>query len=216
MMDSSQQQTILDGLNPQQCEAVVHGEGPLLIIAGAGSGKTRTLVHRVAYKIAQGTPPSRILLLTFTRRAASEMLRRVDSLLQCLRSSTKKAVVTAHLLCDSEGDETATAPRQVDLATPSAPPVDTTHRPSPGSFSQSVWGGTFHATAARLLRVHGPTAGLDPDFTILDRSDSEDLLDVARTELGLSKSKKRFPRKGTCLAIYSHCVNSGPGRWTKC
>ena len=50
--------------------------------------------------------------------------------------------------------------------------------------------------------------GLTPDFTILDRSDAEDLLDVVRTELGLAKTDKRFPRKGTCLAIYSHCVNA--------
>jgi len=66
----------LEGLNPAQQEAVTHGEGPLLVIAGAGTGKTKTLACRVAYLIAQGVWPDRILLLTFTRRAAAEMLSR--------------------------------------------------------------------------------------------------------------------------------------------
>ena len=64
---------VLSGLNPQQAAAVCHADGPLLIIAGAGSGKTRTLVHRVARLIDQGADPRRILLLTFTRRASAEM-----------------------------------------------------------------------------------------------------------------------------------------------
>lgn len=161
---------ILDDLNGAQRQAVQHGDGPLLIVAGAGTGKTKTLVHRVAQQIQQGIPPGRVLLLTFTRRAAAEMLRRVDGLLRQLHGSG----------CSQRG----------------------------GSFVQAVWGGTFHAIAARLLRLYAPAAGLEPAFTILDRSDSEDLLDVVRTELGLSKTDQRFPRKGTCLAIYSHCVNA--------
>ncbi|MCH2399510.1 MAG: UvrD-helicase domain-containing protein, partial [Pirellulales bacterium] len=72
---------LLEGLNAEQQEAVLHGEDPLLLIAGAGTGKTRTLVHRVAHLIHKGVDPARILLLTFTRRAASEMLRRVDEVL---------------------------------------------------------------------------------------------------------------------------------------
>ena len=160
---------ILDGLNGAQRQAVLHGEQPLLIVAGAGTGKTKTLVHRVAQLIQGGIPPGRILLLTFTRRAAAEMLRRVDALL-----------------------------RQVHGHGPQ----------SGGSRIAAVWGGTFHAVAARLLRLHAAAAGLEPAFTILDRGDSEDLLDVVRTELGLSTTHQRFPRKGTCLAIYSHCVNA--------
>ncbi|HEX7939842.1 MAG TPA: UvrD-helicase domain-containing protein, partial [Gemmatimonadaceae bacterium] len=61
-------------LNPEQLAAATHGDGPLLIIAGAGTGKTRTLVYRVAHLIERGVAPERILLLTFTRRAAAEML----------------------------------------------------------------------------------------------------------------------------------------------
>ena len=161
---------ILEGLNCEQRQAVQHGDRPLLIVAGAGTGKTKTLVHRVAHQIQQGIAPGRILLLTFTRRAAAEMLRRVDGLLRQLHGNGRQ--------------------------------------PGGGSHIQAVWGGTFHAIAARLLRLYAPAAGLEPAFTILDRGDSEDLLDVVRTELGLSKTDQRFPRKGTCLAIYSHCVNA--------
>ena len=156
---------ILKELNNEQRQAVQHGDDPLLVIAGAGTGKTRTLVHRVAHLIERGVDPSRILLLTFTRRSAGEMLRRVESLLRRLSGSHS-------------------------------------------ALSRRVWGGTFHATATRLLRKFGKAIGLDPAFTIHDRSDSEDLLDVVRTELGLPESDKRFPKKRTCLAIYSHSINA--------
>ena len=157
---------ILAGLNPQQREAATHGDGPLLIVAGAGTGKTATLVHRVAWLIGQGIDPQRILLLTFTRRAAGEMLRRVDGLL------SRQAIAGAPIR------------------------------------SAYVWGGTFHAIATRLLRAYGKSIGLAAGFTIHDRSDSEDLLNVVRTELALAKTDKRFPKKGTCMSIYSRCVNS--------
>ncbi|MGN6642308.1 MAG: ATP-dependent helicase, partial [Verrucomicrobiota bacterium] len=68
-------------LNEQQCAAVTAPPGPALVIAGAGSGKTRTLTYRVAYLLEQGIPPDRILLLTFTNKAAREMMRRVTDLL---------------------------------------------------------------------------------------------------------------------------------------
>lgn len=156
--------TLTEGLNAAQLQAATHGQGPLLIVAGAGTGKTRTLVHRVAHLIESGVDPGRILLLTFSRRAAAEMMRRVDTLL---------------------------------------------HRPGQnGSSSSQIWGGTFHAIAARLLRRFGKSIGLNPAFTIHDRADSEDLLDVIRTEQGLAKADKRFPKKATCLAIYSRAVNS--------
>jgi len=72
--------TALSGLNPEQSAAAAHADGPLLIVAGAGTGKTRTLVHRVAHLVDRGVKPERILLLTFTRRAAQEMLGRVQRL----------------------------------------------------------------------------------------------------------------------------------------
>ncbi len=166
---------LLEGLNPSQAAAAAHGSGPLLIIAGAGTGKTATLAHRVAHLIASGTPPGRILLLTFTRRAAGEMLRRVESLLRAPHGAGANGSVPG---------ATAQAPTK-------------------------VWGGTFHAVGVRLLRLHGRSIGLDPGFTILDRYDSEDLMNLVRTELGLSSRERRFPQKGTCLDIYSRCTNTG-------
>jgi DNA helicase-2/ATP-dependent DNA helicase PcrA len=145
-------------LNPEQAAAATHGEGPLLIIAGAGTGKTRTLVYRVAQLVQRGVRPERILLLTFTRRAAQEMLGRAERLV--------------------------------------------------GSAGRGVQGGTFHATAHRLLRRFGPRAGLPQDFTILDQADAEDLMQLARAQLGLADRKRRFPKKETLLYVYSRHINT--------
>jgi DNA helicase-2/ATP-dependent DNA helicase PcrA len=157
--------TSIESLNAQQREAVEAGDEPLLILAGAGTGKTNTLAHRVARLIDRGVDPSRILLLTFTRRAASEMVRRVQGI---LRRSSGAAEASAG----------------------------------------SVWGGTFHAISNRLLRIHAEALGLGPAFTVLDRSDAEDLLGEVRGELGFESNDVRFPRKSTCAAIYSRCVNA--------
>lgn len=147
-----------DDLNAEQRAAVEHGLAPLLVIAGAGSGKTKTLSCRVAHLVANGADPSRILLLTFSRRAASEMIARVGKVMAG------------------------------DVRIP--------------------WAGTFHAIGARLLRELAPVIGIDPEFTIHDRSDSADLMGMVRQELGVATGAKRFPMKGTCLAIYSRVVNA--------
>ncbi len=157
-------ESLMDQLNPAQRAAVSHGMEPLLIVAGAGTGKTATLVHRVAWLIAQGIDPSRILLLTFTRRAAAEMVQRAGALIARL-GDTKNA-------------------------------------------ASRVWGGTFHATANRLLRQFGRRIELPQDFTILDQGDAEDLMNLVRTEIVGRQKHTRFPRKGACLAIYSRCVNA--------
>ncbi len=165
----------LDKLNEQQRSAVEHGigfaedktAGPLLIIAGAGSGKTNTLAHRVAHLIVNGADPRRILLMTFSRRAASEMSRRVERI--C------KQVIGANS----------------------------------GSLTDALaWAGTFHGIGARLLRMYAEQIGLNVDFTIHDREDSADLMNLVRHELGYSRTESRFPTKGTCLSIYSRAVNS--------
>jgi len=147
-----------DDLNAEQRAAVEHGLDPLLVIAGAGSGKTKTLSCRVAHLVANGADPSRVLLLTFSRRAASEMIARVGKVMAG------------------------------DVRIP--------------------WAGTFHAIGARLLRELAPVIGIDPEFTIHDRSDSADLMGMVRQELGVATGAKRFPMKGTCLAIYSRVVNA--------
>jgi DNA helicase-2/ATP-dependent DNA helicase PcrA len=155
-------------LNPRQREAAEFGCGPLLIIAGAGTGKTNTLAHRVAHLVLSGADPARILLLTFTRRAALEMTRRTQRIVG-----------------------TAMAGRMPGAAAVRLP-----------------WSGTFHSIANRLIRRHAAAVGLDASFSVVDRGDAADLMDVLRHELGFSKSEKRFPRKDTCLAIYSHRVNT--------
>jgi len=163
----------LEKLNPQQRRAVEHGgpalgdAGPLLIIAGAGSGKTNTLAHRVAHLIVNGADPHRIMLLTFTRRAAEEMTRRVARIVASVMRARNATIADA-----------------------------------------ITWAGTFHAVGARLLREYAEAIGLDRAFTIHDREDSADLMNLARHELGFSKTERRFPTKGTCLAIYSRAVNA--------
>src|SRR5262249_57043816 len=71
-----------------------------------------------------------------------------------------------------------------------------------------AWAGTFHSVGARLLREYAEAIGLDRAFTIHDREDSADLMNLVRHDLGLSKTEKRFPTKGACLAIYSRAVNA--------
>lgn len=151
--------TFLNDLNPAQRRAATHGDGPLLIIAGAGTGKTKTLVARVAHLLERGVAPSRILLLTFTRRAAEAMLSRVSRL---------------------NGD----------------------------SSCGQIWGGTFHAVGHRLLRSYGTALGLRPNFTVMDESDSGDLMNLVRNELGLCSKDRRFPSKATLVRIYTHTVNA--------
>ncbi len=167
----------------QRAAAEADPKEPLLIIAGAGTGKTTTLAHRVAWLVASGADPGRILLLTFTRRAAAGMTRRAEHI--AARSYEAAAAVAGSGAGEAE--------------TPGARPA------SPGRIR---WSGTFHAIANRLLRMHAESVGLDPTFTVLDRSDSADLMNLVRNDLGLGRSETRFPRKGTCLAIYSHAVNT--------
>jgi DNA helicase II / ATP-dependent DNA helicase PcrA len=171
----------LDKLNGPQRKAVAYGtplaenkgfqSGPLLIVAGAGTGKTDTLAHRVAHLALHGVDPGRILMLTFTRRAAAEMRRRAQEI-------AKQALNEAL-----------------------------------GGVGQSIqqrlsWAGTFHSIGNRLLRHYARHLKLDPQFSVLDRADAADVLDGLRQELGLAAKEQRFPRKETCLQIYSYRVNT--------
>ncbi len=144
-------------LNPAQLEAITAIDGPILVIAGAGSGKTRTLVYRVARLVESGVPPESILLLTFTRKAAQEMLDRAAS-----------------------------------LADPRC---------------RFVSGGTFHSLAFKVLKSHAEALGYANSFTILDRSDMEEVLRSLIPELHMSKKGQRFPKRGTLANILSKAAN---------
>ncbi|MGW8221872.1 MAG: ATP-dependent helicase [Syntrophobacteria bacterium] len=144
-------------LNSAQYQAVTAGDGPILVVAGAGSGKTRTLVYRVAWLVEQGIAPGSILLLTFTRRAAGEMIARAASMLD--------------------------------------------HR------CQEVVGGTFHWLANRVLHRYYTYLSLQPDFVIIDRSDSEQVINVLVGNLGFRNQHQRFPKKRTIAEIFSKAVN---------
>ena len=90
----------LAGLNPQQRQAVQHVEGPLLLLAGAGSGKTRVITHRIAHLIeTRHTPGSAVLAVTFTNKAADEMRQRVNSLLSNTTTGSTPIVSTFHSFC---------------------------------------------------------------------------------------------------------------------
>jgi DNA helicase-2/ATP-dependent DNA helicase PcrA len=143
-------------LNPAQLSAVVSKEGAILVIAGAGSGKTKTLTYRVARLIEDGIPPENILLLTFTKKAAAEMLSRATRVLD--------------------------------------------------NRCEKVAGGTFHSFANIILRKYSKLLNLKNNFTILDKTDCEDIINHITGQL-FPKKEKRFPKKSTILEIYSKSVN---------
>jgi DNA helicase-2/ATP-dependent DNA helicase PcrA len=146
-------------LNPAQYEAVSALDGAYLVIAGAGTGKTRTLVYRVARLVELGYDPKSILLLTFTRKAANEMMKRASVLLD--------------------------------------------------NRCSKVNGGTFHSFANLTLRKYAKAAGVDSSFTILDQGDSEDIINLIRSQAGFISKEKRFPNKQTLEKVFSLSVNTG-------
>ncbi len=144
-------------LNPSQFQAVNMTKGPVLVIAGAGSGKTRTLTYRVARLVEEGISSSAILLLTFTRKAAQEMLKRASRLLD--------------------------------------------------NRCEGVAGGTFHSFAYSILRKYASKIGFDHGFSIIDRSDSENLISMLRKEMKGESKSGSLPRKQTLANIFSRAVN---------
>src|SRR5512137_2215926 len=145
-------------LNDEQQAVVEAGQGPVLVIAGAGSGKTRTLTWRVARLLHDGLPPDGLLLLTFTNKAAREMLRRVEEVAR----------------------------------------IDT----------RSIWGGTFHHVAHRVLRDHAEILGFERGYSILDREDSRDVMSAAIADCGLAVGARRFPKSDVLIDLVSMAVNT--------
>ncbi|OHB63943.1 MAG: hypothetical protein A2168_08890 [Planctomycetes bacterium RBG_13_50_24] len=145
-------------LNEEQLAVATAPAGPMLVVAGAGSGKTRALTYRLAWLVHSGVDPSRIMLVTFTNRAAREMLSRVEVL---VKQKTK-----------------------------------------------DIWGGTFHHIANRILRRHGKMLDISPDFTILDREDSKDLIASCVHDAGVDIRQRRFPQKSVLSAISSFIQNT--------
>src|SRR5580693_9973956 len=143
-----------DSLNEPQASAVAHTAGPLLVFAGAGSGKTRVITYRIANLVARGrVPPWRILAVTFTNKAAGEMRARLER------------------LCGA------------DLA-------------------RAFWVGTFHATCAKLLRLHGSALGVQPNFVIYDSADQKAVVARALKELALDE--RRYPPRAVLAHIHKH------------
>ncbi len=147
-----------DELNPSQYVAASAVEGAYLIIAGAGTGKTRTLVYRVSRLVELGYDPKSILLLTFTRKAANEMMNR------------------ASLLLDNR--------------------------------CSNINGGTFHSFANLTLRKYTKAVGLESSFTILDQGDSQDIINLIRSQKGFISKEKRFPNKTTLNKVFGLSVNT--------
>ncbi len=170
--------TLLEELNDEQRRAATHDGGPLLVLAGAGTGKTGTLVARAAWLRSQGIQASRILLLTFTRRAADDMLARVASL----------------------GERMA---REVEGPLGERIPMGAGQ-----TAGDRICGGTFHAIAHRIIRTHAESFSLPPEFSVIDPADMTDLLDSLRADHGLVGTERRAPRAAVCADIYSRCVNT--------
>lgn len=145
-------------LNKSQYLAATTLQDPILVIAGAGSGKTRTIIYRLAFMIENDVNPQSILLLTFTRKAANEMIRRANTLINDVRAD-------------------------------------------------NIMSGTFHSFANYILRKYYKILDILPNFTIIDTSDSEDIIDLIRQELKFDKKAKAFPKKSRIQTIISKSKN---------
>lgn len=176
---------ILRGLNPPQAEAVKTLEGPVLVLAGAGSGKTKVLTHRIANIIAHGTRPDQILAVTFTNKAAKEMRVRLWNLLEKQRQYSTRAT----------------------LATEDGPELIMSAAPAEPSRSFMRYMGTFHGICVRILHIEHQAAGIGANFTIYDSDDQLTLVRRIMREMKLTGDKSLTPKNA--LNLISHYQNHG-------
>ena len=176
---------ILEGLNDAQKEAVECLAGPILILAGAGSGKTKTLTHRIANLIQHGEKPWNILAVTFTNKAAREMRVRLWGILTAISKESSENNF------EIRSEETA----------------DTNSLEPPRSFMPYM--GTFHGICVRILRQEAEAAGLDKNFVIYDADDQVSLIKRVMKDLRLSENKALKPK--SVQSIISSEKNQGNG-----
>ncbi len=171
---------ILRGLNPPQKEAVETLEGPVLVLAGAGSGKTKVLTHRIANLIAHGVRPDQILAVTFTNKAAKEMRVRLWNLLE----SQRRIAAREPYLLEEKMQNTEEIPR---------------------SFMRYM--GTFHGICVRILHIEHEAAGVGANFTIYDTDDQLTLIRRIMKEMKLTADKALTPK--SVQSMISHYQNRG-------
>ena len=192
---------ILEGLNEAQKQAVETLSGPLLILAGAGSGKTKTLTHRIANLIAHGIDPHHILAVTFTNKAAGEMRERLWHLLNM-------AIISKDLL--QVGSRHSGG---YDRGVGREPRDDGRERPESRANLQQVprsfmpYMGTFHSIAVKILRIEADALGLDRNFVIYDTDDQVSLIRRILKDLNLASNKQLKPK--SIQSIISSEKNQG-------
>ena len=161
------------GLNPKQKEAASHMNGPLLIVAGAGAGKTKTITHRIVNLIKNGIAPEKILAVTFTNKAAKEMRERISLALQENFASNAFSQV---------------------LGSPGPYPGQTMPKSITGFVNFVPFVSTFHSLGVYIIKENARALGLTRHFTILDETDSTSLIKETLKEIGLDP-KQYDPRK---------------------